>query len=145
MRLTVTVSLPRRPSSIGEARHILAVLLSLTTADDQARDQLAVLATEACANVVQHGDTGATIDLHIVIESDTCVLQVGNRGRVPKGGGLLHSFPDRAQTNGRGLPLIAALSDSAEFVPKAPGYVLLRVSLHLRATTRMRAVEPSGP
>jgi serine/threonine-protein kinase RsbW len=138
------VSLPRRPSSIGEARHILAVLLSLTTADDQVRDHLAMLLTEACANVVRHGDAGATIDLRITIDTGTCVLEVGNRGHVPDGGGLFQTFPDVAQTNGRGLPLIAALSDSAEFVPTTPGYVLLRMTLHLQALAHMRAPEPSG-
>jgi serine/threonine-protein kinase RsbW len=145
MRLTMMVSLPKQPSSIGEARHILAVLLSLTAADDQARDHLVVLLTEACANVVKHGDSGATIDLQVVIESGTCVLEVGNRGHLPDARGLVGTFPDPAQTNGRGLPLIAGLSERAEFVPTTPGYVLLRMTLHLQANTRMRAVEPSGP
>jgi serine/threonine-protein kinase RsbW len=145
MRLTMTVSLPQQPSSLGEARHLLAVLLSLTTADDRARDDLAVLVTEACANVVQHGDAGTSIDLHIAIASGTCVLEVGNRGRVPDGGRLPTRSPDPAQMNGRGLPLIAAISDSAQFVASTPGYVLLRMTLRLRADTHMRAADPSGP
>jgi serine/threonine-protein kinase RsbW len=144
MRLTMTVSLPRQPSSIGEARHILAVLLSLTTAEEQASDHLAVLLTEACANVVRHGDTETTIDLHIAIESGTCVLEIGNRGRVPNGGRLPTRPPDPAQTNGRGLALIAALSDSAQFVPTTSGYVLLRMTLRLQAHTDVRAADRSG-
>jgi serine/threonine-protein kinase RsbW len=145
MRLTATVALPRLPSSIGEARHILAVLLSLTTADDQARDYLAVLLTEACANVVQHGDTDATIDVHIVVESGACVLEIGNRGRIPDSGGRFDTFPDVTQTSGRGLPLIAALSDSAEFVTTTPRYVLLRVTLRLQAQAEVHTAEPAGP
>jgi serine/threonine-protein kinase RsbW len=145
MRLTMTASLPQQPSSIGEARHILAVLLSLTTAEEQARDHLAVLLTEACANVVRHGDAGTTLDLHIAIEAGTCVLEVGNRGRVPNGGRLPTRLPDPAQTNGRGLPLIAALSDSAQFVPTTSGYVLLRMAMRLQAHSHVRAGEPSGP
>jgi hypothetical protein len=47
--------------------------------------------------------------------------------------------------HGRGLPLIAALSDTAEFVATAPGYVLLRMTVQLQATTRIRAVESAGP
>ena len=135
MRLTMSVSLPQQPSSVGEARHILAVLLSLTTADEKSRDDLAVLVTEACANVVQHGDTGTTIDVHVTIEAGACVLEVGNRGRVPDGGRLTTGLPDPEQMSGRGLPLIAALSDSAQFVAAAPGYVLLRMALRLRADT----------
>lgn len=145
MRLTMAISLPQQPSSIGEARHILAVLLSLTTADDRSRDDLAVLVTEACANAVQHGEPGTTIDLHVAIESGTCVLEVGNRGRVPDGGSFPTRVPDPAQLSGRGLPLIAALSHSAQFVATTPGYVLLRMAARLPARAHMRAVDPSGP
>lgn len=145
MRLTMTTSLPQQPSSLGEARRILAVLLSLTAAEEQARDHLAVVLTEACANVVQHGDLGCTIDLHVVIESGTCVLEVGNRGRRPDGAPLPSRPPDPAQLHGRGLPLIASLSDSAQFVPATPGYVLLRITVRLHAHTSARAADPSGP
>jgi serine/threonine-protein kinase RsbW len=145
MRLTMKVSLPQRPSSIGDARRILVGLLSVAGAADEARGQLAVLISEACANVVQHGDAGATIDLHIVIESGRCLVEVGNRGRVPDGGGLAPTFPDAAQPNGRGLALIAALSDSAQFVATTPGYVLLRMILHLHADTNGRVVDSCGP
>jgi serine/threonine-protein kinase RsbW len=145
MRLTMAVSLPQRPSSISEARRILAVLLSLTAADDQSRDDLAVLVTEACANAVQYGETGTTIDLRVAIESGACVLEVGNRGRMPDGVRLSTRIPDPAQLHGRGLPLIVALSDSAQFVATTPGYVLLRMALRLRADTHMRAADPSGP
>ncbi len=136
MRLTMTVSLPQRAASVAVARDMFAVLLRLTTADEQVRDRLAVALTEACANVVQHGDPAATIDLHIVVEAGRCVLEVGNRGHGPDGGPLLAHRPDPAQLSGRGLPLIAALSDSAEFVPAPPGYVLLRITQRLQASVQ---------
>lgn len=145
MRLTMAVSLPQRPSSVVEARHILTVLLTLTTADDQSRDDLAILVTEACANAVQHGDPGTTIDLHVTLEPDVCVLEVGNHGRVPDDGKLTARPPDPARLNGRGLPLIAALSHRAQFVATTPGYVLLRMTLPLPADTHPRAGDPPGP
>ena len=39
--------------------------------------------------------------------------------------------PDPAQLRGRGLLLIAALSDTAEFVPAPPGQVSVRITRHL--------------
>jgi hypothetical protein len=44
-----------------------------------------------------------------------------------------------AQLSGRGLPLIAALSDTAEFIPAPPGRVLLRM------TRRLAAQDPISP
>ncbi len=145
MRLTMTVSLPQQPSSIGDARHILAVLLSLTSADDQARDDLAVLLTEACANVVQHGDTGTTIDPHAVIESGACVLEVGNRGRVPDGGRLPTRAPDPAQMNGRGLPLIALCRTARSSSRRHRGTCCFARPCACRPIPHPPAGDPSGP
>ncbi|MFI5916549.1 ATP-binding protein [Dactylosporangium sp. NPDC051541] len=145
MRLSMTVALPRRTSSVGEARHILDVLLSLTTASEATRDYLAILLTEACANVVHHGDAGTSIDLRITIEAGTCVLEVGNHGRRPDGGDPFTHLAPPDQPHGRGLPLIAALADTAEFLDTTPGYVLLRIARRLHDPGGEGAADLSGP
>ncbi|WP_433221772.1 ATP-binding protein [Dactylosporangium sp. CS-047395] len=124
----MTVSLPQQPASIAEARHVLAVLLSLTSTDEQVRDRLATALTEACANAVAHGEPGTTIDLSIAVDAGMCVLEVGNRGHLLEDGLLASAMPAPDQTFGRGLGLISALTDTAAFLPAAAGYVLLRMT-----------------
>ena len=131
MRVSTTLSLPRQPSSVTRARHVLTTLLSLTDTAEDSRGHLAVLITEACANVVMHADPDSTVDITIIIDDDVCLLEVGNRGSTPNGAGLDAELPAPLTVGGRGLPLIAALADTAAFVAGPPNHVLLRTTKHL--------------
>ena len=130
MRLVVTLSLPREPSSITRAREVLAVVLSLTAVAEECAGSLAVVITEACANAVIHGDPGGTVELTITIEEGTCTLAISNGGDLTDAK-FTTDPPDPAQLRGRGLLLIAALSDTAEFVPAPPGQVSVRITRRL--------------
>ncbi|MBM0258287.1 ATP-binding protein [Micromonospora sp. 4G55] len=134
MRVSMTLSLPRQPSSVTRARHVLTTLLSLTDAAEDSRGHLAVLITEACANAVLHGHPDSAVDITIIIDDDdddVCLLEVGNRGSTPNGAGLDAELPAPLTVGGRGLPLIAALADTAAFVAGPPDHVLLRITKHL--------------
>jgi serine/threonine-protein kinase RsbW len=128
MRVGMTLSLPRQPSTVARARHILATLLSLTDVGDDIRANLAVLVSEACSNAVIHADPGSSVEITISIDDDVCLLEVGNRGRTPDAAKLHADLPAPLTIGGRGLPLITALSDSATFVAGPPGRVLLRIT-----------------
>lgn len=131
MRVTMTLSLPRQPSSVTRARQVLTTLLSLTDAAEDSRGHLALLITEACANAVMHADPDSTVDIAIVIDDDVCLLEVGNLGSTPSDARLDADLPDPLTVGGRGLPLIAALADTATFVAGPPNQVLLRITKHL--------------
>lgn len=131
MRVGLTLSLPRQPSAVARSRHILATLLSLTDVADDVRANLAVLISEACSNAVIHADPGSTVDIAISIDDDRCLLEVGNRGSTPDAAKLDADLPAPLTIGGRGLPLIAALSDTACFVAGPPDRVLLRITKHL--------------
>ena len=144
MRLAMTISLPRHSSSVTRARRMLAVLLSLTDATEEHCHHLAILITEACANAVIHGATSDPVELAVAIDGDTCRIEVGNRGDSPTVGRLTAKLPDPAQSSGRGLPLIAALSDSAAFLPAPAGRVLLRITRRIRTGPRTDSATDPG-
>ncbi|MFE9960513.1 ATP-binding protein [Micromonospora sp. NPDC005299] len=131
MRATMTLSLPRQPSSVSRARHVLTTLLSLTDAGEEPRGHLAVLISEACANAVTHGDGDGPVDVTIVIDDHECLIEVGNRGSTPDGAGLTAELPGPLTVGGRGLPLIAALADTATFLDEQPDQVRLRITVGL--------------
>jgi serine/threonine-protein kinase RsbW len=131
MHLSMTLSLPRQSSSVTDARRVLTTLLSLTRADEDVRGQLAVLISEACANAVVHAETGSSLDIAIDIDDDDCSVEVGNGGTSPDGVGLRASLPGPLTVGGRGLPLIAALADTAAFTAERPGQVRLRMTKRL--------------
>ena len=128
MRVTMTASLPRQKGTVTRARHMLTTLLSLADVSDECRGHLAVLISEACANAVVHAAPDSTVDVAIDIDDHECRIEVGNRGASPDGAGLAAALPDPLTIGGRGLPLIAALADTAAFVPGEPGRVRLRMT-----------------
>jgi serine/threonine-protein kinase RsbW len=131
MRLSMTMSLPLQPASVTRARDVLNTLLSLTGVTDERRADLAILITEASANAVMHAPDG-TVDITITIDDHTCLVEVGNRGANPNGATIAAAeLPDPLTVHGRGLPLIAALADTAAFIPAPPGRVILRVTKQL--------------
>ena len=134
MHVSMTLSLPRQPTSVTCARQMLIPLLRLAGADADVRDHLAVVISEACANAVMHSDPGSTVDVAVVIEDDECLIEIGNHGTTPDGLGFDAVLPDPLTVGGRGLPLIAALVDHAAFVAASPGRVLLRIRKHLAGT-----------
>jgi anti-sigma regulatory factor (Ser/Thr protein kinase) len=136
MRVTMTLSLPRHTSSVTRARHVLTTLLSLTDAGEEARGHPAVLISEACANAVVHAERDSTVDVTVDIDDHDCVIEVGNRGNNPDGARLAAELPDPMTVGGRGLPLIAALADTAAFLDEQPGRVRLRMSKRLHAVQR---------
>jgi anti-sigma regulatory factor (Ser/Thr protein kinase) len=119
---------------VTRARQVLTTLLSVTDADEEVRDHLAVLISEGCANAVMHSYPGSTVDIAIVIDDNTCLIEIGNRGASPDDAGLHAGLPDPLTVGGRGLPFIAALADNAAFVDERPGQVLLRIRKSLAAT-----------
>ncbi len=135
MHVTMTLSLPRQKSSVTRARHVLTTLLSLTDAGEESAGLLAFLISEACANAVVHADHDSTVDITIDINGHDCRLEVGNRGSTPDGAGLTGDLPDPLTVGGRGLPLIAALADTAAFVPGRRGQVVLRMTKRLTAAS----------
>jgi serine/threonine-protein kinase RsbW len=131
MRVAMTMSLPRQPTSVTRARNVLTTLLSLTDATEESRGHLAILVTEACANAVTHAAASSTIDVAITIDDHRCTLLVGNAGANRHGPRITAGLPDPLTAGGRGLPLIAALADTAAFVPTPHGQVLLRMTKEL--------------
>ena len=131
MRVAMTVSLPRQPTSVTHARNILTTLLSLTDATEQSRTDLAILITEACANAVTHAADSSTIDIAITIDDHQCTLEVGNAATNRHAPHLTTDLPDPLTPGGRGLPLIATLADTAAFIPTPRDRMLLRITKQL--------------
>lgn len=131
MRLAMTLSLPQQSASVTRARNVLNTLLNLTQVSDECRGRLAVLISEACMNAIVHAPDGNSVDITITIDDHICVLEVGNPGTNHNGTAIPTELPDPLTVSGRGLPLIAALADTAAFIPALPGRVLLRITKRL--------------
>jgi serine/threonine-protein kinase RsbW len=118
VQLELALSLPRDGRSVPVAHHVVrAGMLSIGVDDDCVHD-VEVALSEACTNVLQHGDPAAEYEVRLRLEDQRCVLQVSEIG-ASRAGGLWQqppaSVPDGEVEHGRGLHLMRALVDRVGF------------------------------
>ena len=112
MEVRLTLSLPRDRSTVPLTRRVLDAALAVFSVTKDCRDDIGLAIGEACANAVEHAETGADYHVTVTIEEDRCVIDV-----VDEGAGIESTEtpePGPYDEAGRGLRIIRALADAVE-------------------------------
>ena len=112
MEVRLTLSLPRDRSTVPLTRRVLDAALAVFSVTKDCRDDIGLAIGEACANAVEHAETGADYHVTVTIEEDRCVIDV-----VDEGAGIESTEtpePGPYDETGRGLRIIRALADAVE-------------------------------
>ena len=112
------VALPRSPSSVAAARRFIEARAAAWSFPEQASEQLVLIGSELVTNAVLHARTGLTLTLEL--RDDRVRISVMDRSKAPAT--LRHYRPDAL--TGRGLGVVAALSDSWGVSAAADGKVV---------------------
>jgi serine/threonine-protein kinase RsbW len=123
--LKVELSLPRDASFVPLMRHVANYLLHHMHVPQEAVDDIEVVVSEACANVVRHAEGVNDYSVSLSIGERGCEVVVADLGAdfaLPTGG---EAAPE-AET-GRGLQLMRALVDDLQFLREAD-----QTRVHLR-------------
>jgi serine/threonine-protein kinase RsbW len=120
VQLELALSLPRDGRSVPVARHVVRAGLRTSGVDEDCVHDIEVALSEACTNVLEHGDPAAEYELRLHLDQDRCVLRIVEVGR-----GLASTFeqalpsgaPEDEVEHGRGLLLMRALVDRVGFRP----------------------------
>jgi serine/threonine-protein kinase RsbW len=141
VQITLSLILPRDGRSVPIARHIAATALREAGVDDDCINDTEVALSEACTNVLRHSGPGDEYEVAADVDEERCTIRVVDTGRgfdsESLGGG--HATPSSEQ--GRGLELMRALVDRAQFVshPEEGTVVSLEKSLTLRPGSLLTA------
>jgi serine/threonine-protein kinase RsbW len=126
MELRLSLSLPRERSTVPLTRRILDAALAVFSVTKDCRADIGLAVGEACANAVQHAESGADYHVTVTIMDDRCVIDV-----VDDGFGGIDGADTRdvgpEEESGRGLRIIRALADVVELRPGNPRGVALRI------------------
>lgn len=117
-------------AALGEVRQKLSDILraSPLAGDQDALDGLVLAASEAVANVIEHGHACDGRPARIEVESRGPTVEL----RIYDGGGAVPSLddaslPDATSERGRGLFLIRTLTDDCSFVTPPSGEAFFRL------------------
>ena len=112
------ITLPRSPSSVAEARRFIAARAASWSFPEPAREQLVLIGSELVTNAVLHARTELT--LTVELRDERVRISVRDRSQAPA---TLRHYRADALT-GRGLGVVAALSDSWGISAAADGKVV---------------------
>jgi serine/threonine-protein kinase RsbW len=124
MAATLTLTLPGDVHAVSHARTMVEFLLTRLGITRECREDVGLIISEACTNAVTHTDRGGDIDVRISVGQHDCVIDVGNSNGLLRDTPVRAALPEPLAENGRGLPIISALTDAAR-IRHEPGWVFL--------------------
>lgn len=120
------LTLAARPENVGVIRHVLGALGDALRLDAELLDDIRLVVSEACTNVVVHAyaDGAGLMDLHVRTRAEELVVSVCDHGA---------GMAPRADSPGLGvgLPLMASLAASMELLTPPGGGTEVRMRFPL--------------
>jgi serine/threonine-protein kinase RsbW len=133
MEVRLSLSLPSDSTTVPLIRRVLDAALAVFSVTSDCRADIGLAVGEACANAVEHADTGADYEVTVTIQEDRCIIDVLDDGNGMEGG-IPEDVPPDAES-GRGLKIIHALADMVELRHRQPRGMALRIVKLLTRTT----------
>jgi len=129
LHLEISLDLPRDAELVAQTRRTLDGVLGGAGVDEDCRHDIRLALTEACANVIKHAEHSTIYHVDVTVEDSECVIEVTDDGGGfnPKGlkpGELLDDA-------GRGLQIVAAVTDGLDVVSIDGVGTVLRFTKHL--------------
>ncbi len=131
MEIKMVLDLPRDVMSVPVSRQVLDSCLEALGVTPDTRADIALALSEACANVIQHAESGAEYEVHVSAKNCRCAIEVVNTGSGDSGFASGGSGPGDEQPDwfavpedpvsptaehGRGLKIIDAVADNLRMV-----------------------------
>ncbi|MET7401720.1 ATP-binding protein [Dactylosporangium sp. NPDC005572] len=135
--LRLALNLPRDAATVPMARRMLDQALHTLGVDPDCRDDVGLILTEACANVIEHALETDDYEITIDVSDVRCVIHVVNAGAPVDPARLVEAtgLPDgQLDEHGRGLHIIRALADELYLTPALGGGLVLQAVTTLRWT-----------
>ncbi|MFI0372399.1 ATP-binding protein [Actinomadura sp. 1N219] len=130
MEISLDLLLPREAASVPATRRLLDAALTALGVDAEIRDDIEVMLTEACTNVIRHAEDGAGYTVRATIHDRHCVIKVIDAGHGFDPGDV--PDPGPGAERGRGLLIMRTLADDVRFrtLPQNGALVALEKRLH---------------
>ncbi|GAA2211563.1 hypothetical protein GCM10009850_070230 [Nonomuraea monospora] len=113
MEATMALRLPRDAASVPLIRQMLDGTLRSLGVEPQVRDDIELMLTEACSNVIRHAAPSDDYTVSASVHDHLCVIKV-----VDNGDGFDPrevAEPEPGAEHGRGLQIMRALADDIRF------------------------------
>ncbi|HET9732995.1 MAG TPA: ATP-binding protein [Acidimicrobiales bacterium] len=115
VRLQIALCLPSEASTVSVVRDVAVGALSRLGVATGDVDDIRLALSEACTNVIDHSGVDDEYEVQLEIDDDRCEIRVVDSGRGLDFAAVQQGLPDPLSPRGRGLAIIRAVVDRAEF------------------------------
>lgn len=116
MEATIALRLPRDAASVPVIRQLLDSSLEALGVVPQIREDIQLMLSEACSNVIQHATPSDDYMVSTELSRDRCIIKVVDAGNGFDFSGA--TSPSPTSEHGRGLLIMQALADDIRFVKR---------------------------
>ncbi|MGH2779352.1 MAG: ATP-binding protein [Actinomycetota bacterium] len=133
MEFAFSLTLPREALSIPVARRILGSTMLNLGIDRRCVEDVEIVVTEACTNVLKHAEPdSADYEVEVSITHDSADIKIKDRGPGFHEGTQSHGRAlDPTEEGGRGILLMRALVDRVEFLNDPASGTIVHLSKNL--------------
>ena len=115
MRLDISLCLPSEASTVAVVRDVAVGALCRLSVSEADVDDIRLALSEACTNVIEHSGVDDEYEVRLDLDDDRCEIRVIDSGRGLDFADVERGLPDPMSPRGRGLAIIRAVVDGAEF------------------------------
>ncbi|HEX4818338.1 MAG TPA: ATP-binding protein [Nonomuraea sp.] len=132
METTIALRLPRDAASVPLIRQLLDGTLRSLGVEPQVRDDIELMLTEACSNVIKHAAPSDEYTVSAAVRDHLCVIRVVDTGNGfdvdPRK--IIDAEP--GAEHGRGLQIMRALADDVRFTNRRENGAVVCLEKRLR-------------
>jgi serine/threonine-protein kinase RsbW len=127
---TIALRLPRDAASVPMIRQMLDGTLRSLGVEPQIRDDIELMLTEACSNVIKHAAPSDDYTVSASVHDHLCVIKVVDTGNGFDPRKVLEA--EETNEHGRGLQIMRALADDIRFTNRREHGAVVCLEKHLR-------------
>ena len=135
MRLEIALCLPIEASTVAVVRDVVVSALHRLAVSDTDVDDIRLALSEACTNVIEHSGVDDEYEVRLEVDDQRCEIRVVDSGRGLDFAAVEKGLPDPMSPRGRGLAIIRAVVDGAEFTSQPQAGTMVRLVKRLSPRT----------
>lgn len=142
MRLEIALCLPSEASTVAVVRDVVVGALHRLAVSAADVDDIRLALSEACTNVIEHSGVDDEYEVRLDVNDQRCEIRVVDSGRGLDFAEVEKGLPDPMSPRGRGLAIIKAVVDGAEFTSQPEAGTMVRLVKRLSPRTGAPQSQP---
>ena len=127
----IVLRLPPDAATVSTVRAIAGDTLRGLGVAPRSIDDVRLVLSEACANVIRHATTTDEYEVRLEVVGRSCIIEVVDFGEQTDLTALSTEMPDSDSTRGRGVPIMRVLAEELQFTSGPETGNVVRMATHL--------------